>query len=140
MSVEISNSHIFFAYHLRSAFLALESNLQNSFTEVDLEPEHFYVLRYDWKKENVPLKDLEAHSMLSRNQVVQAVNELIQKGIIIACDGSGYLLSSSGEALREQLLSIYRNKIATATNGISEKTIQTVLSGLLTFQSNLPSS
>lgn len=133
-----SNSHMFFAYHIRSAFLIFESALSEILNEWDLLPEHFYILRSDWTSSETSLDDLSAHAMMTKKDAQKIVNDLVKKDYAIKGTKEGsYALSPTGASLRVQILEAYREHISKATQGLSDKTIEAALSSLLTLQSNI---
>lgn len=138
MRRNLSNSHMFYAYHMRSAFLVFEQALREMLKDRDVTPESFYVLRCDWTPEETAFDDIRAHAILSKEEAIQSVNTLIAKGYLVkgAADGF-YALSPQGRTLRTQLLEAYHEYISKATEGLSEKTIETALSSLLKVQNNL---
>lgn len=140
MMREPSNNHMFFAYHIRSAFLTCETALRDMLNGRDVSLEHFYVLRCDWKPERVAFDDIRAHSMLTKDTTLQAVNDLLAKGYIKGREDDTYELSSQGVTIRHQLLKVYREQLSKATEGVPETVIETALSGLLTVQNNLQES
>ena len=138
MKCELSNSHLFYAYHIRSAFLVFEQALRKLLNEMDVTLENFYILQCDWGGEEASFEDIKAHAILSDEEARLSVNNLIIKGYIVegAKDGF-YALSSEGSVLRTQLLEAYYEHVFDATKGLSEPTIETALSSLLRFQDNL---
>lgn len=138
MTLDSSNHHMFFAYHIRSAFLKSESVLQEVLAGWNLSLDHFYVLRCNWNAEGVSLDEITAHSMLTRQDVSQALTDLITKNCVSkgAKDGF-YSLSPQGSMLRNQTLEAYQVYIAKLTDGLSDKVIETALSSLLTVQNNI---
>ena len=138
MTHELSNSRLYFAYHMRSTFLTCELALQDMLNEKDLKPEHFYVLQSEWLSEATTLESLKAHAILSESETVQSLSDLIARGYVAkAAEAGSYALLPEGRAARVQILEEYYAQIAKATEGISEKTIETALSSLLTVQNNL---
>ena len=138
MTLEVSNSHIFFAYHIRSAYLTFEASLRKILAEWDLSPRNFYVLRCDWKPEETSLDEIMAHSMLTRKDASQALADLIAKDYVVKGFKEGlYSLSAQGSALRNQALEAYHVHISKLTDGLSDKVIETALSSLLTVQNNI---
>lgn len=138
MTHELSNSRLFFAYHMRSTFLTCELALQDMLNERDMKPADFYVLQSDWAPEATTLESLKAHAILSEVETVQSVNNLIARGYVAkATEAGSYALLPEGRIVRSELLDAYHTHIARATEGISEKTIETALSSLLTVQNNL---
>ena len=138
MTHDLSNSRLFFAYHMRSAFLMCDLALRELLNEKDLKPEHFYVLQSDWLSEATTLENLQAHAILSEAETVQSLNDLIARGYVAkAAEAGSYALSPEGRAARVKILEEYYAQIAKATEGISEKTIETALASLLSVQNNL---
>ena len=138
MEHDVSNSRLFFAYHMRSTFLTCELALQDMLNERDMKPAHFYVLQCDWAPGATTLESLKAHAILSEAEAVQSVNDLIARGYVAkATEAGSYALLPEGRAARVKILEEYYAQIAKATEGISEKTIETALSSLLTVQNNL---
>ena len=138
MTLKPRNSDMFFAYHIRSAFLKSESVLQEVLAGWNLSLDHFYVLRCDWNAEGVSLDEITAHSMLTRQDASQALTDLVAKDYVVKGFKEGlYSLSAQGSALRNQALEAYQVYISKLTDGLSEKVIETALSSLLTVQNNI---
>ena len=138
MTLKPRNSDMFFAYHIRSAFLKSESVLQEVLAGWNLSLDHFYVLRCDWNAEGVSLDEITAHSMLTRQDASQALTDLVAKDYVVKGFKEGlYSLSAQGSALRNQALEAYHVHISKLTDGLSEKVIETALSSLLTVQNNI---
>ena len=138
MTDDLSNSRLFFAYHMRSTFLTCELALQDMLNERDMKPAHFYVLQCDWAPEATTLESLKAHAILPEADTVQSLKDLIARGYVAkGTENGSYDLLPQGRIVRSELLDAYRTHIARATEGISEKTIETALSSLLTVQNNL---
>lgn len=137
MTLKPRNSDMFFAYHIRSAYLTFEDVLRDMLSEREISLEHFYVLRCDWKTAGIAFDDIMAHAMLTREVALQTVSDLISKGYIKEDENGLYALSSQGVNLRTQLLEAYRSQLSKATEGLSKFDIETALSGLLKVQNNL---
>lgn len=138
MTVEPGNSPMFFAYHVRSAFLTLESQMRETLSKWNATPEHFYVLRCDWTPLGITLDEIMAHAMLPRMQAIQAINDLVARDYIKseAKDGC-YSLTPEGVSFRTQLVTAYRAQVSNATQGLSDETIEAALTSLLTVQNNI---
>lgn len=137
MPRELSNSHMFFAYHMRSAHLTYETVLRDMLSDRDISLDYFYVLRCDWKPAGISLDDISTHAMLTRDATLQAVSGLVDNGYINGDEGGLYTLSSQGISVRNQLLEAYRRQISKATEGLPKSVVETALSGLLTVQNNI---
>lgn len=138
MKRNLSNSHMFYAYHIRSAFLVFEQALLKMLNERDLTLENFYIIQCDWSSEESAFDDIRAHAILSKEEAMQSVNDLIAKGYLVnGTKDDFYALSPQGIILRTQLLEAHHACISKATEGLSEKTIETALSSLLRVQNNL---
>lgn len=137
MGRELTNGHMFFAYHIRSAFLMNERALQDMLNERDVSTEHFYILQCDWSSQQTAFDAVKAHAILSTEDTTQSLNDLIVKGYVVKGNQEGfYALSQQGHTLRAQLLEDYHAQISKAMEGLSEKTIETALSSLLTILNN----
>lgn len=138
MTLKPSNAHMFFAYHLRSASLKSETALREALNEWNLSLDHFYVLRCDWSADEASLDEIMAHSMLTREDANQALDDLIAKDCVFkGSKDEFYSLSPEGKSLRNQSLEAYHALVSKSTDGLSEKVIETALSSLLTFQDNI---
>lgn len=141
MTLGPSNSHMFLAYHIRSAFLIFEAALSEILNEWDLLPEHFYILRSDWTTSETAVDDLSAHAMMTKKETRKLINDLVNKDYVIKEKREDfYSLSPLGAALREQILKAYGEHISKATQGLSDKSIEVALSSLLTLQANIEHS
>jgi len=137
MTLEPSNSHVFFAYHLRSAGLIFEMALKDVLEKWNFGPQHFYILRCNWKPSDMALDDIIAHAMLNKEETVHAINDLVAKGYVIRGPKNGsYALSAQGVSVRDEVIAAYRTQISEATQGLSHEAIESTLSNLLTVQNN----
>lgn len=138
MTLGPSNSRMFFAYHIRSAFLTFESVLQEILNQWSFSLQHFYILRSDWKSSGIAFDDLCAHAIMSKKETEDILTDLITKDYVLKGSKDGlYLLSPLGVSVRGEVLEAYQEHISKATLGLSDRTIEAALSGLLTVQTNI---
>lgn len=138
MTIELGNSHMFLAYHIRSASLMFEAALREILNEKELSSEHFYILRCDWISSELTLDDLMSHAILPKKETIQAVNDLVAQDYVIkGKKDEAYVLSPLGVSIRDQVLKAYHAHISKAMQGLSDKSVEAALSSLLTVQNNI---
>jgi len=138
MTLTPSNSHMFFAYHIRSVFLTSEVVLRKVLKDRGLSLDHFHVLRCDWKQVETSFDDIKAHAMLTRQEAHQSISDLISQDLIVRGEKQNhYLLSPEGVTKRKQVLELYSAHLSEFTEGLSQKEIESALSSLLKIQNNI---
>ena len=138
MKLNLGNKQMFFAYHIRSAFKTCELALKDLLEEKNLSPEHFYVLRCDWKPVETGFEDIKAHAMLTIEEANEAISDLVSKKYVVrGTKENHYSLSPEGAIVRNNILELYTAHIAKLTEGISENAIESGLSSLLKIQNNI---
>lgn len=129
------NSHLFLAYHIRSAALLIERNWQVLASEKKISIAQFYILQCDWKEPGISLAEIISHSLLQKNETIEALENLVERGFISERPTDNtFTLSNEGKKIRDQLSHAFRGYISKITEGISDGEAEAVLSTLLSLQ------
>jgi len=141
MTAKPNDIRMFFAYHIRSSFLAYEAVLYEQCADWNLSIDEFYVLRSDWKAAGISGAEISAHAMKTQDEVQKLLKELIAKDYVMKnAKNDIYALTSQGVIIREKALREYQEHFSDVTKGLYEEAVETALSALLTVQNNIRSS